>query len=412
MEKISSVCVLGLGYIGLPTAATIASRGVDVVGVDVKNSVVDRLNAGEAHFAEADLDSLLSAAVINGKLRGALVPEAADVFIIAVPTPFLDNKNADLSYVEAATREIAKVLEPGNLLILESTSPVGTTAAICKWIEAERPELKAPTNQGGGDFHVAYCPERILPGRMVFELVENDRVIGGISSKCSARAAELYSLFVRGELLFTSAGVAELVKLIENAYRDVNIAFANELSMVCEKLDLDVWEAINLANRHPRVNILNPGAGVGGHCIAVDPWFLISAEPELTPLMRTARDVNDTKPEFVLSRVRNQLERYKTPVVACLGISYKPDIDDLRESPALLIAEKLASEGVELIIVEPNIEELPESLSSATNVSHATLGAALDQADIILLLVGHSQFKKIEHSRVLRKSVIDTVGML
>jgi len=406
-----TVSIIGLGYIGLPTAATIATRGVEVVGVDISEHVVTQLNEGKAHFSEPDLDILLDAAVTTGKLRAEMEPQPADAFVIAVPTPFLDDKAADLSYVESATRAVAKVLVPGNLVILESTSPVGTTHKICEWIAQERPDLKLPLDGRLGDVNVAYCPERILPGRMVFELVENDRIIGGMSDACGKRAAELYKLFVRGALLQTKAAIAELVKLIENAYRDVNIAFANELSIVCEKMDLNVWEAIALANRHPRVNILNPGPGVGGHCIAVDPWFLISAAREETPLMAAARTVNDGKPERVIAQLRMQMERFRRPTVALLGLAYKPDIDDLRESPSLHIAEALAKDEVELLVAEPHIEKLPADLAGRPNVTMIDAIEAVRRADIVVCLVAHSDFRDVPRDMLLSRVVVDTVGL-
>ncbi|PYE87302.1 UDP-N-acetyl-D-mannosamine dehydrogenase [Phyllobacterium leguminum] len=406
-----TVSVIGLGYIGLPTAATLATRGPEVIGVDIRQSVVDRLNEGKAHFSEPDLAMLLEAAVKTGKLHAVTEPQPADAFIIAVPTPFLDDKSADLSYVENATRALARVIKKGDIVILESTSPVGTTRKICDWIGEERPDLKLPLDGRAGDVNVAYCPERILPGRMVFELVENDRIIGGMSEACSQRAETLYKLFVRGALLRTTAATAELVKLIENAYRDVNIAFANELSVVCEKFGLNVWEAIALANRHPRVNILSPGAGVGGHCIAIDPWFLISAAPEETALMAAARHVNDSKPLHVLDRVRKQLDRFKQPKVACLGLAYKPDVDDLRESPALQITAALADEGFEVLVVEPHVDELPNGLAGRKNVIKCDLDDAIHQADVVVALVGHSSFKNVSRDVLLSRSVIDAVGL-
>ena len=406
-----TISVVGLGYIGLPTAATLATRGPEVIGVDVRESVVTRLNEGKAHFSEPDLDILLEAAVATGKLRAVMETQPADAFIIAVPTPFLGDKTADLTYVEQAARSIAKVLKQDDLVVLESTSPVGTTRKICEWIAEERPELRLPLDGHAGDVNVAYCPERILPGRMVFELVENDRIIGGMSDACGRRAKALYSLFVRGALLQTKAPTAELVKLVENAYRDVNIAFANELSVLCEEFGLDVWEAIALANRHPRVNILNPGPGVGGHCIAVDPWFLISAAPGKTPVMSAARQVNDDKPELVLNQVRRQMDRFKRPVVACLGLAYKPDIDDLRESPALRIASKLAEENANLIIVEPHVDTLPRQFDGRAKVIKSGLDDAIRQADIVVVLVGHSAFKQAPRDLLLSRVVIDTVGL-
>lgn len=408
---LQTISVVGLGYIGLPTAATLATRGVEVIGVDNDPKVVARLNDGKAHFDEPDLDMLLEAAVLTGKLRAVETPQAADAFLIAVPTPFHDDRTADLSYIEAAGRSIAKVLRKGDLVILESTAPVGSTQQLCAWISDERPDLRPPSEDNDGDYFVAYCPERILPGRMVFELVENDRIIGGLNPASSDRARELYALFVRGALFSTKAPIAELVKLIENAYRDVNIAFANELSILCEKFGLNVWEAIALANRHPRVNILNPGPGVGGHCIAVDPWFLISAAPEATPLMTAARRVNDGKPHEVLANVRKQIDRFREPVVACLGLAYKPDIDDLRESPALEITRELAASGVDLLVVEPNIQSLPTDLAERPNVKMTDFKSALADADIVLALVGHSAFKDAPMEKLMSRVVIDTVGL-
>jgi UDP-N-acetyl-D-mannosaminuronic acid dehydrogenase len=410
-SQLKTVSVIGLGYIGLPTAATLATRGLEVIGVDVRKSVVDRLNEGKAHFSEPDLAILLEAAVTTGKLHAVMEPQPADAFIIAVPTPVLEDKSADLAYVESATRSVAKVLKRGDLVVLESTSPVGTTRRICEWIAQERPDLRLPLEGQPGDVNVAYCPERILPGRMVFELVENDRIIGGMSEVCGRRAEALYKLFVRGTLLQTTAATAEFVKLIENAYRDVNIAFANELSVLCEKFGLNVWDAIALANRHPRVNILSPGAGVGGHCIAIDPWFLISAEPEKTALMSAARHVNDSKPLEVLGQIRRQLDRFKKPVIACLGLAYKPDVDDLRESPALRIASTLADEGLDLMVVEPHIDALPKPLAERRNVVKSDLDEAIRQADVVVALVGHTAFRNAPRNVLLNRVVIDTVGL-
>lgn len=407
----TTVAVIGLGYIGLPTAATLATRGLNVVGVDVNEKIVTKISEGRAHFSEPDLDILMDAAVKSGKLRAVLEPEPADAFVIAVPTPFRDDKTADLRFVEQATRSVARVLKKGDLIILESTSPVGTTRKLCEWVAEERPDLQLPLDGKKGDINVAYCPERILPGRMVFELVQNDRIIGGMSKASCAHAVDFYKLFVRGTLLETSASTAEFVKLIENAYRDVNIAFANELSVLCNELKLNVWEAISLANRHPRVNILNPGPGVGGHCIAVDPWFLISPHRDATRLMAAARQVNDQKPDFVLKTVLNQMDRFKRPVVSCLGLAYKPDVDDLRESPALHIVQLLAARDAELIIVEPNIDTLPDTLSNNSNVTLAKFDEAVEKADIVVVLVGHSTFSTAPRDILLSKVVIDTVGL-
>ncbi len=411
-NQFNRISVIGLGYIGLPTAATIASRNIEVIGVDVNQAAVYKIAHGEAHFSEPDLDILLRSAVTMGKLRATTSPEPADAFLIAVPTPFKKQHSADLSYVEMAVRSIANVLEKGNLVILESTCPVGTTKQICQWIAEERPDLKLPhESRDDADINVAYCPERILPGRMVWELVQNDRIVGGMSNKCAERAKALYEIFVQGEIHLADAPTAELVKLIENAYRDVNIAFANELSIICDTLDINVWSAIKLANRHPRVNILNPGPGVGGHCIAVDPWFLIFSNPNLTPLMRTAREVNDGKPQSVLKKVRRQIGRFRAPVVACLGLTYKPDVDDLRESPALEIAKALTHDDIaELLVVEPNIKELPESLSEK-NVKKVELNDAIERADIVLLLVSHKQFAALDRRKINETIIVDTVGL-
>lgn len=411
-SQFSKVSVIGLGYIGLPTAATIATRGIDVVGVDINRRAVEQINAGKAHFSEPDLDILLQSAVTTGKLKAVTEPQAADAFVIAVPTPFLADRQPDMRFVEKASRGIAKVLKKGDLVILESTSPVGATEMLCGWIAEERPDLKTPLNDKlNPDINVAYCPERILPGRMVFELVENDRIVGGMTAACAERARDFYAVFVRGEIHVTQAATAELCKLIENAYRDVNIAFANEISLCCEQLKLDPWEAIELANRHPRVNILNPGPGVGGHCIAVDPWFLISALPQKTPLMRAARDVNDGKPHVVLADIRQQMHRFRRPIVACLGLSYKPDVDDLRESPALEIVEHLAAEKEgDILVVEPNVAALPASLADLPHVTKADLFEAIEKADIVVVLVGHKSFGQVKRRMIEQKVVIDTCG--
>ena len=407
-----TVSIVGLGYIGLPTAATIASRGVDVIGVDVNQDVVKSISEGKAHFSEPDLDIMLNSTVTVGKLRAVTEPEPADVFVIAVPTPMTNDKTADMSYVEAATRAISKVIKKGDLIILESTSPVGATEQMCQWLGEERSDLRMPVDDSAEhDVHVAYCPERILPGQMLFELINNDRIIGGVTSACAEKAKEFYGLFVRGELFVTKNRTAEAVKLLENAYRDVNIAFANEISVLFEEMNVDTWEAIQLANRHPRVNILTPGPGVGGHCIAIDPWFLIAASPEKTKLMSSARTINDTKPDHVLTKINRQIERFRDPVVACLGLAYKPDVDDLRESPALKIAETVADKGLSrVLIVEPNLETLPAALTEKKNVEFTTTETAISEADIIVLLVAHKQFKSIDRRDIYERIIIDTVG--
>lgn len=407
------ISVLGLGYVGLPVCAALASRGCEVIGVDVTSSIVDTINTGRIHIVEPDLDMLVQAAVAAGKLRATLTPEPADVFIIAVPTPFLEGNKPDLSYVETATGMIAPLLKKGDLVILESTSPVGTTEQICAWIGARRPDLAMPDPmREKADIHLAHCPERVLPGSVLRELVDNDRIVGGISPACAEKAAQLYETFVKGEMHLTNARTAELAKLVENAYRDVNIGFANELSLICDKFGVNVWDLISLANRHPRVNILSPGPGVGGHCIAVDPWFIISAAPELSKILRAARDVNDDKPRRVFDKVVTAAKKLRSPVIACLGLSYKSDIDDLRESPALHIVEMLARENVgELLVVEPNVRALPKTLEGSVCVKRAELSEALDKADIILLLVDHRQFRRVDRELLNVKIVIDTRGL-
>ncbi|MCO7634502.1 UDP-N-acetyl-D-mannosamine dehydrogenase [Pseudomonas guariconensis] len=412
-EKIS---VVGLGYIGLPTAAVFASRKKSVIGVDVNTHAVDTINQGKIHIVEPDLDMLVNAAVTNGYLRATTVPEPADAFLIAVPTPFKDDHQPDLSFIEAACNAIAPVLEKGNLIILESTSPVGTTEQMATWLANKRPDLTFPQNHGeNSDVRIAYCPERVLPGHVLRELVQNDRVIGGLTTRCSKAAVELYKTFVEGECVVTNARTAEMCKLTENSFRDVNIAFANELSMICNKLDISVWELIKLANRHPRVNILQPGPGVGGHCIAVDPWFIVSRTPEEAKLIRVARQVNDSKPDWVLNKLKSVIGEFlqKNPnktasdvTIACYGLAFKPDIDDLRESPAMLIAKKIAAEHPgEVLVVEPNISQLPPGLGKAALVS---LTKALQVSDIQLLLVDHSEFKSVEVSS---GSLVDTRGI-
>lgn len=415
----NTISVVGLGYIGLPTAAVFASRKVKVVGVDVNQFAVDTINKGEVHIAEPDLDMVVHAAVKEGYLHATNKPEPADAFLVAVPTPFKgDNHNPDLSYIESAARSIAPVLKKGNLVILESTSPVGATEQMAEWLAEVRPDLTFPQQTGeASDIRIAHCPERVLPGHVLRELVENDRVVGGMTPKCSEAACRLYRIFLQGECVVTTARAAEMCKLTENSFRDVNIAFANELSIICDKLDINVWELIQLANRHPRVNILQPGPGVGGHCIAVDPWFIVSSAPEQSRLISTARLVNDGKPAWVQEKVKlavadflqaNPEKTSKDVTIACYGLAFKPDIDDLRESPALEIAEGLCSSHAGAVfMVEPNVKALPSSLERAALVS---LEGALGQADIHVLLVDHKQFKAINPGRVNGKIVIDTRG--
>lgn len=410
----NKVSVIGLGYIGLPTAAVIASRGIDVVGIDVNQHAVDTINAGNIHIVEPDLDIAVRSAVTVGKLRATTTPEAAEVFMVAVPTPFKgDNHQPDLSYIEAAANAIAPVLEKGNLVILESTSPVGTTEKLSEWLQQARPDLSFPQDKGdAADINVAHCPERVLPGYVMQELISNDRVIGGLSNRCSEKAASLYQTFVRGECIITNARTAEMAKLTENSFRDVNIAFANELSVICEKLKINVWELVKLANRHPRVNILNPGPGVGGHCIAVDPWFIVDSCPDEANIIRQARLTNDAKPHYVIEQITKAADEFKRPVVACLGLAFKADIDDLRESPALQIVEELAGMGIgQVITVEPNIHTLPEKLIEK-GVELTTLESALEQANVIVVLVDHKQFKAADKTQFAAKVVIDTRGII
>jgi UDP-N-acetyl-D-mannosaminuronic acid dehydrogenase len=398
-SAVRKICVMGLGYIGLPTASLLATKGYEVVGVDVAPDVVRTINEGRIHIVEPDLDILVKSAVQSGNLRASLEPEPADVFIIAVPTPLRNGHRPELSHVEAAARALAPVVRPGNLVILESTSPVGTTANLVA------PVLAEAGHAIGKDVFVAHCPERVLPGRILTELIENDRIVGGIDEASGEKAAAFLAEFVRGDVVTTDAATAEMSKLVENAFRDVNIAFANELSIVCEKAGVNVWELIRLANRHPRVNILQPGPGVGGHCIAVDPWFLVSAFPDDTQVMRAARVVNDSKPAWVLENVKAKAAKFKRPVIACLGLAFKADVDDLRESPALEIVRALRDGDVgELRVCEPNLRTHPEF--ALTSVEEAVAAA-----DIVLLLVDHKPFRRLKPGQFKEKVLIDTRGM-
>jgi len=407
------IAVFGLGYVGLPVAAVLAGRGFEVVGIEVSQRIVEIVNTGKIHIVEPDLDMIVQAAVSANKLRATLIPEEADAYIIAVPTPFTDDHQPDISFVRTATHMLAPLLKRGDLIILESTAPVGTTDQISKWIKSLRPDLVVPEEEGErADLCIAHCPERVLPGSVLRELVDNDRIIGGISPACAEEAESLYRTFVRGEIHLTNARTAELAKLVENAYRDVNIGFANELSIICDRLSINVWELIMLANKHPRVNILSPGPGVGGHCIAVDPWFIIAAAPDATEIIRSARHVNERKPNYVFERVSAAAARLRAPVIACLGLSYKADIDDLRESPSLDIVERLAADQVgELLVVEPNLKQLPESLTGRAKVRLTELRDALARADIVVLLVDHRQFKRIDPEILKPKITIDTRGV-
>ncbi|WP_374072777.1 UDP-N-acetyl-D-mannosamine dehydrogenase [Alloalcanivorax xenomutans] len=402
-----TICVVGLGYIGLPTATMFASRRKKVIGVDVNQHAVDTINRGEIHIVEPELDIAVHAAVKEGYLRATTRPEPADAFLVAVPTPFKKGADAgniptpDLSYIQAAADSIAPVLKKGDLVILESTSPVGATEQMAAWLAEARSDLSFPQHSGEeSDIRVAHCPERVLPGHVMHELIENDRIIGGMTGKCAQIARDLYKIFVRGECLLTTARTAEMAKLTENAFRDTNIAFANELSIICDKVGIDVWELIRLANRHPRVNILQPGPGVGGHCIAVDPWFIVSETPEEARLIKTAREVNDGKPNWVVSKIKQAVADFlqanpdrtaKDVTIACYGIAFKPDIDDLRESPDLEIASVVLDDNPgKTLVVEPNINELPKKLELAELVS---INEAEKEADIHVMLVDHKSFK-------------------
>lgn len=418
----NTISVVGLGYIGLPTAAMFASRKENVIGVDINQKTVDIINTGKIHIVEPELDILVRTAVTEGYLRAVTVPEPADAFLIAVPTPFLpvDENDVlpqpDLRFIESAARAIAAVLKKGDLVILESTSPVGATEQMAAWLAEERPDLTFPQTDGfESDIRIAYCPERVLPGQVVRELVENDRVIGGMTGKCSEAAIELYKKFVKGACLVTNVRTAEMAKLTENASRDVSIAFANELSIICDKLAINVWELIELANRHPRVNILQPGPGVGGHCIAVDPWFIVSRTPNEAKLIRTARKVNDFKPKWVVEKVKvavadflksHSSKSIQDIVIACFGLSFKPDIDDLRESPSMSIVQEIADfHSGKVLAVEPNITEL----SSAQSFELVSFEVAEDRADIAVLLVDHAEFKNVDVPNI--EIIIDTKGI-
>jgi len=414
VHSFGRIAVIGLGYIGLPTAAVFADNGIEVVGVDVNATAVESINQGRPHFGEPNLDALVRRVVQGGKLRATLEMEPAEAFVIAVPTPLRGHGESalpDISFVEAAARAVAPVLVPGNLVILESTSPVGTTERMAAIMAELRPDLSFPQQKGEmAQIQVAHCPERVLPGRILEEVVNNARVIGGMTRKCSQRALSLYRIVVRGECRVTNARTAELAKLTENAYRDVNIAFANELSFICDKLKVNVWELIGLANLHPRVNILQPGPGVGGHCIAVDPWFIVATNPDEARLIRTARIINDSKPGHVCARVRERAAALKEPVIACLGLSYKKDVDDLRESPAVEIVRRLAEEKVgRLLVVEPHISALPPELA-AHGLQLTDFDEALERANLVLLLVDHMGFLQVDRDVLKDKFVIDTRG--
>jgi UDP-N-acetyl-D-mannosaminuronic acid dehydrogenase len=406
-----NVVVLGLGYIGLPTAAVIARTGARVLGIDVHQSVVDTINSGRVHIEEVDLDGLVSGVVSRGHLRASTRIEPADVFVIAVPTPFKDDRSPDIAYVLEAATSLAAVLKAGDTVILESTSPVGTTEKVRDLLARLRPDLRAPGMGDGADYAVAYCPERVLPGRILVELIDNDRVIGGITPRCARKALTFYRRFVRGACVTTNARAAEMTKLTENAFRDVNIAFANELSLVAETMGVDVWEVIRLANRHPRVNILQPGPGVGGHCIAVDPWFLVAADPANTPLIRTAREVNDGKTDHVVASAAALIEANPGVPVACLGLAFKANIDDFRESPALRVATALAERfGSRVRIVEPYASELPDALAK-TGATLIDIDTAIERCPLMIVLVDHDVFRSVPLEERASKQVLDTRGI-
>jgi UDP-N-acetyl-D-mannosaminuronic acid dehydrogenase len=421
MTNSNTISIVGLGYIGLPTAAVFASRKVNVIGVDVNQHAVDTINQGKIHIVEPGLDELVHAAVAEGYLRATTKPEPADAFLIAVPTPFKEGPSGphepDMSYIEAASKSIAAVIKKGDLIVLESTSPVGATEQMANWLAQARPDLTFPQTHGeNSDIRIAHCPERVLPGQVIRELVENDRVVGGMTAKCSAAAVSLYKIFVQGECVVTNSRTAEMCKLTENSFRDVNIAFANELSIICDKLDINVWDLIKLANRHPRVNILQPGPGVGGHCIAVDPWFIVSAAPQEANLIRVAREVNDSKPEWVINKVKLAIADYllahpnKTVDevnIACFGLAFKANIDDLRESPSMYIAQQISKlHKGKTIGVEPN---LGGDVVEAKGVELMSIDKALEICQIVLLLVDHTQFKHVYFKSYIS---IDTRGVL
>lgn len=387
-SKIEKVCIVGLGYIGLPTAALLANNGYNVHGVDVKENVVNTINKGEIHIVEPELDKYVKTAVNNGNLKASLQAQEADVFIIAVPTPFHEGFKPNIDFVLDAAKKIAPYVKDGNIVILESTSPVSTTEKVAEVLGNNGVDISK--------IYVAYCPERVLPGKIMKELVENDRIVGGINEQSTNEVVAFYKTFVKGEVLATNARTAEMCKLTENSYRDVNIAFANELSMICDKADINVWELINLANHHPRVKILQPGAGVGGHCIAVDPWFIVSDFPTEAKLIKAGREVNDYKTEWVVEKIKNtalqfELNNKRKPVIACMGLAFKPDIDDLRESPALEIAKCINDEVCTVVCVEPNVNELK-------GLTLVSLNQAIEQADIICYLVKHSAFKGLKNT--------------
>lgn len=401
------VCIVGLGYIGLPSAALLASHGQRVIGCDIQENIVNTINKGCVHLQEPALELLVKNAVFSGKLSAQTHIPIADIYIITVPTPVTDENEPDISFVKAAIESIAPHLQKNNLVIIESTSPVGTTEKSLQWIQQLRPDLNAST------IYLAYCPERVMPGQIIRELVDNDRVVGGINAASTEKAIAFYKRFVKGECIPTTAKTAEMTKLTENAYRDVNIAFANELSMICDNQGINVWELIALANRHPRVKILQPGAGVGGHCIAVDPWFIVASNPSQAKLIRNAREINDYKAHYVLNNVLKKTSKMDKPTIACLGITFKKDADDLRESPALMIVNQLSEKtSGKILVVDPHIKALPALLAQHKNVMLTSLENALSNADIIVILVAHSAFTKEKLLALPIEKLMDVVGLI
>ncbi|MGR3617175.1 MAG: UDP-N-acetyl-D-mannosamine dehydrogenase [Paracoccaceae bacterium] len=416
----SRITVIGLGYIGLPTAALFARHGHRVCGVDIRQDVVDAVNAGQVHIVEPRLEDAIQEAVSKGRMNAATDPRPADAFLLAVPTPLGSDHQPDLSYIQQAAQSIAPVLEPGNLVILESTVPVGTTERLSEWLADLRPDLSFPTDAGElADIRVAYCPERVIPGNAMTELVENERVIGGLSNRSTDQAKALYRRIVRGKCHGTDARTAEMCKLVENSARDVSIAFANELSILCDNNGVDVWRLIDLANRHPRINILHPGAGVGGHCIAIDPWFLIAENPEDAQLIHSARCRNQAKPDWVVQKILEKVSQILKSQpgralsdfrIVCMGLAFKPDIDDLRESPALRITSALGQQGLQVAAVEPHITTLPEELGNLP-VNLANPEHAFSNADLVCILVKHSEFSKLVDQIDPDIPVMDFVGL-
>lgn len=417
--RIRKVSIYGIGYIGLPTAAIIANNGIDVLGIDINEEVVNAINEGDICTVEKDLAELVRKVTSNGNLRAATIPEEADVHLIAVPTPLKKNREPDLSFVKAVCHSIAAVLKKGDLIILESTCPVGSTERFSQWLSVDRSDLKLPhIHTDSSEINLAYCPERVIPGNIIYEMVNNDRIIGGITENCSKLASTFYKIFINGKCLITDSRTAEMCKLTENSYRDINIAFANEISIICENLGINIWDLVNLANHHPRVNILQPGPGVGGHCIAVDPWFIISDAKKDAELIRLARKINTNKVEWVINKITAANKKFKSTrqnidkdaIIACFGLSYKPNVDDIRESPAIEISHRLTKlNNNNILIVEPNIKELPTVLRGSAE--HVSVEKAIKHADIIVLLVGHDEFKTaaIHDSK---KIILDICGIL